>query len=87
MVDPVMTGEERPVRITQVFFDAYQGATRVDSQARSTVFADAPKSFRFDIGNPNLVGGIDRIKITICGYFTSSEQLWCSTPVNFLRPF
>jgi hypothetical protein len=87
MVDPVMTGEEKPVRITQVVFDAYQGATRVDSEARSTVFADAPKSFRFDIGDPNLPGGIDRIKITICGYYDSSERLWCNTPVNYQRPF
>ncbi|WP_143465916.1 hypothetical protein [Kribbella sp. ALI-6-A] len=52
---------------TTVYFDAFQGSVKVDSETRTAKVSDtAPVSFRFTIGNPDLPGGIDRIRIQIC---------------------
>lgn len=60
-----------------VFFEAYAGTTKIDSDTRTAgPGVDIP--YNFGIGNPDLVGGFDRLKITICVVGTTT----CSTPVN-----
>jgi len=49
---------------TTVVFDAYAGNTPVDHQTRSAT--STTKSYNFPIGDPNLVGGINRILIKVC---------------------
>lgn len=61
-----------------VYFDAFAGTTKVDSHV----------SFKpgdtFTIGNPNLVGGINRIRTQVC--VTSSDgQFGCGGQWNDIR--
>jgi hypothetical protein len=53
---------------TTVIFESYAGATKIQSQTRtandSSSLGDT-RDFAFSIGDPDLVGGIDRIKITV----------------------
>ena len=62
---------------TTVYFEAYAGATKIDSDTRTAPpHDDVP--YNFSIGNPDLVGGFDRLKVTVC----ESGKTYCSTPVN-----
>jgi hypothetical protein len=49
----------------QVVFNAFAGTTLIDTQTRTTA-PGGTLGFGFDIGDTNLVGGIDRIRITVC---------------------
>jgi hypothetical protein len=49
---------------TTVIFDAYAGNTLVDHQTRTAT--STTKSYNFPIGDPDLVGGINRILIKVC---------------------
>lgn len=73
--------------MTQVVFDAFQGTTRVASQARATDYATSPKSFHFTIGDSTLPGGIDRMRITTCIYLASGKLWQCQVFGQFSRPF
>ena len=70
--------------VTQAVFQAFAGGTLVDSEPRTDTNADsAPRGFGFTIGDPNLVGGIDRIRVTVCVYAPTKT---CGPQFNFLRP-
>ncbi|BCJ41255.1 hypothetical protein GCM10010168_44470 [Actinoplanes ianthinogenes] len=59
---------------TGVVFEAYAGSTKIDSTTRSandTVDDFGIRCFGFTIGDPDLVGGIDRIKVTVRRGFAS----------------
>lgn len=58
-------------------FTAFAGATKVDSEV---TYSDT----RFDIGNPNLVGGINRIRSQACLTGTDG-QFVCSSQWNDIR--
>jgi hypothetical protein len=75
---------------TTAFFEAYAGSTEIDSTTRTanrnSPSFGSPRPYTFVIGNPDLVGGINRIKITVCWVNTSLEAYYCTTPpVNFMR--
>jgi hypothetical protein len=53
-----------------VYFDAFAGSTKVDSDTRTARNEDLP--FRFPIGDPDLVGGIDRVRIQVCAHFPAT---------------
>ncbi|MEU7789303.1 hypothetical protein [Amycolatopsis sp. NPDC049159] len=62
---------------TTVYFEAYAGSVKIDSTTRSTP-ADKTEPFHFTIGDPDRVGGFDRLKIQVC----QGGPDWCSRPVN-----
>jgi hypothetical protein len=65
-----------------VFFTAYAGSTKVDSDTR-TASPGQDRSFSdVTIGDPDLVGGFDRLKIQVC---ESGHPETCSEPVNLNR--
>jgi hypothetical protein len=66
---------------TTVYFTAYAGATKIDGDTR-TAGAGAKVSYNFGIGNPDLVGGFDRLKIQVCQSHASET---CSDPVMLHR--
>ncbi|MFE0593833.1 hypothetical protein [Micromonospora echinospora] len=71
---------------TTAYFEAFAGSTKIDSQTRTAddeTSLGSPRGFNFTIGDTNLVGGIDRIKITVC--FTDSTGQQCGTPQNFSK--
>jgi hypothetical protein len=60
-----------------VYFEAYAGNVKIDSDTRTAVaFNTVP--YNFPIGDTDLVGGFDRLKIQVCHYGPSD----CSVPVN-----
>jgi hypothetical protein len=67
---------------TTARFVAYAGKTLVESTTRTADDSGTPNPalFKFTIGNPNLVGGINRIQITAC------KGTRCGTPENYSRP-
>ena len=66
---------------TQVVFEAYAGSTKIESQTRTVSYPpDTYRHFGFTIGDPDLVGGIDRIKITVCVFWPERD---CGTSVNY----
>jgi hypothetical protein len=52
-----------------VVFDAFAGTTKVDTQTRTVRPPDRTLNYGFTIGDPNLVGGIDRIRIQVISYY------------------
>ncbi|SMD23002.1 hypothetical protein [Kibdelosporangium aridum] len=64
--------------ITTVSFGAYAGSTKVDGHSRRALYEQV--DFNFSIGDPDLPGGADRIKIQIC-----TEGKGCSEPVHAHR--
>lgn len=69
---------------TAAYFDAYAGSVKIDSTHR-TAANGKRLGFNFTIGDTNLVGGINRIKITVCT-LDNGVQKDCSAPVNYMRP-
>jgi hypothetical protein len=69
-------------RHTTVIFDAYAGNTHVDHQTRTA--SNTTKSYNFPIGDPDLVGGINRILIKVCTttIFGAEE---CNGPFDEVR--
>ncbi|MFD4205948.1 hypothetical protein ACFWRG_08150 [Micromonospora tulbaghiae] len=76
-------GCDNAVDSTQVAFEAYAGANKKDTQTRTTSGYCADLSYNFTIGDPNLVGGIDRIKVTVC-VITGGER-YCGEPWNYWK--
>jgi hypothetical protein len=90
--NPVLTGDPNPIVTTQIVFDAMRGSTRIDSQGRTVTYNDYPngsRSIHFNLGDPDLVGGFDRIRITRCVYLQDDNGLPpdCDVLGNFSRPF
>ncbi|MBM7787968.1 hypothetical protein [Tenggerimyces flavus] len=76
--------DEDPADYTKVYFDAFAGSTKVDSDFRTANGQYRPFG-EFPIGDPNLVGGIDRVRIQVCSHFPLWPYKECSAPVNVLR--
>lgn len=84
-VDGFVRDDQGPGSTTAVF-EAFAGATKIDSTTR-TANADSslgsPREYYFTIGDTDLVGGIDRIKITVCRNLAAGVD--CGLPVNYSR--
>ncbi|WP_326955118.1 hypothetical protein [Amycolatopsis sp. NBC_01286] len=89
--NPVMTGEDNPIETTQIVFEAMKGSTRIASESRTVTFDDYPngvRSIHFTLGDPDRVGGFDRIRITRCLYrLKDSSPRECDVVGHFWRPF
>ncbi|WP_416974603.1 hypothetical protein [Streptomyces sp. 4F14] len=71
---------------TVAYFEAFAGATKIDSQTRSANDESdlgQRRTFTFTIGDSDLVGGIDRVKVTVCTHYPSAT--FCSAPENYSR--
>ncbi|HEY8987332.1 MAG TPA: hypothetical protein VIU15_48200, partial [Streptomyces sp.] len=71
---------------TVAYFEAFAGSTKIDSQTRSANNESdlgEYRSFSFTIGDPDLVGGIDRIKVTVCTHYASDR--FCTAPENYSK--
>lgn len=68
---------------TRVYFTAYAGDTKVDGDGR-TAGPGQKVPFKFDIGDPNLVGGFNRLSIQVCR-LTPSGPEFCSPGINLHR--
>jgi hypothetical protein len=71
-----------PSYSTTVFFTAYAGAQKVDSDTRTASPGEDRSFGPLVLEAPNLVGGFDRVKIQVC---PSQDLTWCSPPVNLDR--
>ncbi|MEU8352470.1 hypothetical protein [Streptomyces sp. NPDC048845] len=69
---------------TIAHFEAYKRSTKIASETR-TVANGGRRGFNFTTGDTNLVGGIDRIKITVCTQ-RNGLPVNCSAPVNYSKP-
>jgi hypothetical protein len=65
-----------------VYFDAFAGSTKVDSTTRTSTGPEV--SYHFTIGDPNLVGGIDRIRVQMCTVHGDGSRD-CGDQVNAIR--
>jgi hypothetical protein len=65
------------------YFDAFAGTTKVDSETRTVRQATINYPIHFEIGDPNRVGGIDRIRTQIC--VQSPTTRTCSDQWNDIR--
>ena len=68
---------------TTAIFDAFAGATKIDTETRTLRTPDPSHPFSFTIGDPNLHGGIDRIRVTVCDNETTPP--FCGAQENSLR--
>lgn len=77
--------DEDSTTYTTVYFDAFAGANKIDSDTRTSHGEYKPFG-EFAIGDPNLEGGIDRIRIQVCHHF---PREWpykeCGGQVNVSR--
>lgn len=66
-------------------FDAFAGTTKIDTQTRTMriTTADRQDFPAFTIGDPNLVGGINRIRVQICE--NDLTPPFCGVQQNFWR--
>lgn len=74
-------------RSTTAVFEAFAGSTKIDSETRTANNESdlgAIRSFNFTIGDTDLVGGIDRIKVTVCQQPPPSGD-GCSSPENYSK--
>ncbi|BCL14888.1 hypothetical protein [Micromonospora sagamiensis] len=72
---------------TTAIFEAFAGSTKIESQTRTAddeTSLGAYRGFNFTIGDSDLVGGIDRIKITVCFNYPDGP-LDCSPNYNELK--
>jgi hypothetical protein len=68
----------------KVYFDAFAGSVKVDSDFRTANNDD--RSFGpLTLGDPDRVGGIDRIRIQVCAHFPDWPYKECSTQENEVR--
>jgi len=85
-IDGFLRGPQCPyLTHATAVFEAYAGATKIDAvsspRARCDTLADW-NPYTFPIGDTNLRGGINRIKITVC-----TDPDWvCGTPINHAKP-
>ncbi|MEW2500665.1 hypothetical protein AB0878_09305 [Amycolatopsis sp. NPDC047767] len=72
---------------TQAVFEAYAGSTKVGAAQTRTVSRYAVyKEFSFVAEDRDLVGGIDRIKVTLCVYVLSGSTVARPTRRGGPRP-
>lgn len=68
-----------------VTFDAYAGTAKVNS-AQAYGDPDGRPGimgpYDLTVGDTNRVGGIDRIKVTVC----TMDWTWCGASVNYNKP-
>jgi hypothetical protein len=72
---------------TQVIFEAFAGSTKIDSETRTaddSTDLGTVRDYNFTIGDTELVGGIDRIKITVC-HVIGTYTYDCSSPENYSK--
>jgi hypothetical protein len=72
------------IRSTTAFFEAYAGATKIDSTTRTVNYPGIRDFPGFSIGDPDLVGGINRIKIQVCDNLVIGGRV-CGEPENHSR--
>jgi hypothetical protein len=87
VVGPVLSQNCDYISHTTAFFEAYAGTTKIDSQTRTLTRGDIDnvRPFGpFTIGDPDLVGGINRIKITVCDNFDDGGRA-CGPPKHYYR--
>lgn len=78
--------DEQPGAYTTAIFEAFAGSTKIDSATRTANDESDlgwARNFSFSIGDPNKVGGINRIKITVC--WTSAETRSCGPSENYIK--
>lgn len=68
---------------TRVYFTAYSGAEKVDGDGR-TAGPGQKVPFNFPIGDPDRVGGFDRLSIQVCELGADGPQ-FCSPGINLHR--
>jgi hypothetical protein len=68
---------------TRVYFTAYAGSTKVDGDGR-TASPGNRVPFNFPIGDPDLVGGFDRLSIQVCRLEVDGPH-FCSPGINLHR--
>jgi hypothetical protein len=68
---------------TRVYFTAYAGGTKVDGDGR-TATPGQKIPFTFDIGDPDLIGGFDRLSIQVCRLEVTGPH-FCSPGINLHR--
>jgi uncharacterized membrane protein len=68
--------------LTTVYFDAFAGPTKVDSDHRDTF---GMTSYHFTIGNPDLPGGVDRIRVQVCTTFSDGTRECNPAQENLIR--
>src|SRR5262249_49753010 len=71
-------------RESRVSCEAFAGVTKIDTQV-TTATLDGDYG-PIGIGDTNLRGGIDRIKITVCDWIKESSTWSCGTSVNVSKP-
>ncbi|MFC5264072.1 hypothetical protein ACFPJ1_18335 [Kribbella qitaiheensis] len=64
--------------------DAFAGTTKIDSTTRSAIGDNDVTPYGFFIGDPNLAGGINRIRTQVCLYRPNYAPL-CSKQWNDIR--
>jgi len=72
---------------TTAIFEAYAGDRKIDSETRTandTTDLTWNRSFNFTIGDTDLVGGINLIKVTVCKNMTGFRP--CGTSKYYPRP-
>jgi hypothetical protein len=74
-------------RSTTVIFEAYAGTRKIDSQTRTVNHrvAENYRDYGFVIGDSDLVGGINRVKITLCDNYLDFSMT-CGDPQHVYRP-
>jgi hypothetical protein len=71
---------------TRAVFEAYAGATKIDTKSVDSYNPAVPSNFGpITIGDTNLVGGINRVKITVCVLFTNTGWI-CGSPSHYSKP-
>lgn len=70
-------------------FEAFADSTKVDTETRFTDdtaigTTASPRGFTFTIGDPDLVGGINRVRITLCKNYQTASQS-CTSQENHWR--
>jgi hypothetical protein len=68
--------------IASVHFDAFASTTKVDSETIDYVLKPG-EEYTFVIGDPNRVGGIDRVRVQVCWRDSRSRE--CGPQVNMSR--
>jgi hypothetical protein len=72
------------LQTTRAHFASYAGSRKIQEKTRDSN-GGVVRFDRFVIGDTNLVGGINRIKITVCTLFTDTGWL-CGQPVHYRKP-
>ncbi|MEV6282547.1 hypothetical protein [Kribbella sp. NPDC051770] len=80
----IKVGDKSSGGTTRVFFDAFAGSTKVDSDVRSAGGVTVTHT-PFVIGDPNRPGGINRIRTQVCYFNASNQRVSCSTQWNDIR--